>query len=313
METVAGIDVGKTSLDVALADGAGRQFANTPAGRAALTPWLAAASVTRVVCEPTGGYERAVVQALQAAGLAVTLAHPPRVRAFARAAGAEAKTDQLDAQVLAQFGTVMPPTAAPPADPARDAVRDLLRRRQQLVQTRVRERNRLEHEATDASASSTRRLLAWLAVEIPWLEDQVRAALAASPRLARQAQLYRSVRGVGELTAAILTAELPELGHASGPALTALVGLAPWARDSGHQRGARRIRGGRGPVRRALYLAALAAVRHDGSLGRFYRRLRQRGKPGKVALVAAMRKLLLQLNAVARRGTPWTEELAPPP
>ena len=311
MDTVAGIDVGKNSLVVALDEGRGRRVANTPAGIEALRQWLGARGVTRVVCEPTGGYERAVVQAVQADGVPVLVAHPTRVRAFARAAGTEAKTDRLDAQVLARYGTVMPPAAAPPPDPARDALRDLLGRRQQLVEDRVRDLNRLDKGLTPPREQSVRRHLGWLEQEIPGLEAQVQAALAASPRLTQQVQLYRSVHGVGDLTATILTAYLPELGHASGKALTALVGLAPWARDSGRQRGYRAIRGGRGPVRRALYLAALAAVRHDGSLGRFYRRLRQRGKPGKVALVAVMRKLLLQLNAVARRGTPWTEDFTP--
>ena len=233
------------------------------------------------------------------------------MRAFARACGTEAQTDLLDAQVLARFGAAFPPAAAPPADPAREALRDLLGRRRQLVHDRVQERNRLEKGLTGPIEQSTRRHLAWLDQEIPWLEGHIRQTLQRSPHLARRAQLYGSVRGVGELTAAILTAYLPELGQASSQALTALVGLAPWARDSGRQRGHRAIRGGRGTVRRALYLAALAAVRHDGSLRRFYRRLRERGKPGKVALVAVMRKLLLHLNAVARRGTPWIEEHAP--
>lgn len=313
MERVAGIDVGKASLDVALADGPVRQFANTAAGRRPLLQWLVQAEVTRAVCEPTGGYERALVADLQAAGLPVVRAHPPRLRALARAVGTEAKTDLLDAQVLAHYGVAVPTVALPPPDPARTVLRDLVRRRRHLVDTRVQDKNRRDKGLTPAAARSIGRHLAWLDREIARLDAEIRQAVAASPELARRAQLYRSVRGVGEVTAAILTAYLPELGQVSNPALTALVGLAPWARDSGRQRGYRAIRGGRGTVRRALYVAAMVAVRHAGELQRFYQGLRRRGKPGNVALVAVMRKLLLHLNAVARRGTPWIEEFAPAP
>ena len=311
MGRVAGIDVGKASLDVSLAGGPVRQFANTAEGRLPLLQWLGQEAVTVAVCEPTGGYERPLVADLQAAGLPVVVAHPTRVRAFARVCGTEAKTDLLDAHVLARYGAAVPAVATPPPDPARTALRDLVSRRRQLVETRVQEKNRRDKGLTRAVAQSTRRHLAWLDREIARLEAQIQQAVADSPELARRAQLYRSVRGVGEVTAAVLTAYLPELGQTSGPAVTALVGLAPWARDSGRQRGYRAIRGGRGTVRRALYLAALAAVRHAGELQRFYQGLRQRGKPGKVALVAVMRKLLLHLNAVARRGTPWIEEPVP--
>ena len=311
MGRVAGIDVGKASLDVSLAGGPVRQFANTAEGRLPLLQWLGQQAVTVAVCEPTGGYERPLVADLQAAGLPVVVAHPTRVRAFARVCGTEAKTDLLDAHVLARYGAAVPAVATPPPDPARTALRDLVSRRRQLVETRVQEKNRRDKGLTPAVARSTRRHITWLDREIARLEAQIQQAVADSPELARRAQLYRSVRGIGEVTASILTAYLPELGHISSPALTALVGLAPWARDSGRQRGYRAIRGGRGTVRRALYLAALAAVRHAGELQRFYQGLRQRGKPGKVALVAVMRKLLLHLNAVARRGTPWIEEPAP--
>ncbi|MDE0195551.1 MAG: IS110 family transposase [bacterium] len=313
MDRVAGIDVGKASLDVSLAGGPVRPFANTAAGRRSLRQWLGEQGVTLAVCEPTGGYERPLVGELQAVGLPVVLAHPPRVRAFARVCGTEAKTDLLDAQVLARFGVAVPVVATPPPDPARVALRDLVSRRRQLVETRTEEKNRQDKGQTPAVAQSTRRHLAWLEREIARLDAAIQQTVADSPELARRTQLYRSVRGVGEVTATILTAYLPELGQVSGKAVTALVGLAPWAHDSGRQRGYRAIRGGRGTVRGALYLAAMVAIRHPGELQRFYQGLRQRGKRGKVALVAVMRKLLLHLHAVARRGTPWIEELAPAP
>ena len=307
MKVAAGIDVGKAQLDVSVAAGAVRRFANSATGITALVRWLEGEGVTVAVCEPTGGYERQVVNRLWEALPAVVLAHPNKVRAFARACGEEAKTDRLDAQVLSRYGTVFELAGTPAPSPDRDLLRDVLQRRQQLVAQRVQELNRLDKGLSSAVQRSTTRHIRWLDKEIERLDDQYKAAVQRSEHLRQRALLLRSMRGVGELTAAILTAYLPELGHFSGKALTALVGLAPWSRDSGQQRGYRAIRGGRGAVRRALYLAALSAVRHDSSLHRFYKGLRQRGKPGKVALVAVMRKMLLQLNAIARRATPWQE------
>ncbi len=176
MERVAGIDVGKASLDVSLAGGPVRQFANTAAGRPALVQWLGQQAVTVAVCEPTGGYERPLVADLQAAGLPVVVAHPTRVRAFARVCGTEAKTDLLDAQVLARYGAAVPAVATPPPDPARTVLRDLVSRRRQLVDTRVQEKNRRDKGLTPAVARSTRRHLAWLDREIARLEAQIQQA-----------------------------------------------------------------------------------------------------------------------------------------
>ncbi len=305
---VVGIDVSKASLDVSVSAGPARRFANTEEGIADLLQLLEAQEVAQVVCEPTGGYELQLVNRLRAGGLGVHQAHPNQVRDFARAAGHLAKTDALDAQTLSRYGQVFEPPDTPQPDPEREELRDLLRRRQQLVEQRVQELNR-RHQGTSRKArASTARHIAWLDQEIAQLDEEYQAALQSSESLAQRAALYRSVPGVGPLTAATLTAELPELGQYDGKALTSLVGLAPWSRDSGRKRGQRTIRGGRGVVRRALYMAALAATRGQGSLPDFYRQLRQRGKTGKVALVAVMRKLLLQLNAVARRGTPWVQQ-----
>ena len=307
MKVVAGIDVGKAQLDVSIAEGPVRGFANNTTSITALVRWLQRAGVTVVVCEPTGGYERQVVRRLQATPLPVVVAHPNKVRAFARACGEEAKTDRLDAQVLSRFGTVFALEGTPAPSPERALLQDVLRRRQQLVDQRVQEHNRLDKGLSVDAKRSIARHLRWLDKEIKRLDQEYQAALQRSQRLQQRAQLLGSMRGVGELTAATLTAFLPELGQLSGKALTALAGLAPWSRDSGQQRGYRAIRGGRSVVRRALYLAALSAVRHDNSLRSFYHGLRQRGKPGKVALVAVMRKMLLHLNAIVRRGTPWQE------
>lgn len=308
---VAGIDVGKQEVAVSVARGPVRWFPNTAAGLTAMLAWVRGQAVTHVVCEATGGYERLVVQRSQGTELAVSVAHPPKVRAFARAVGQGAKTDPLDAQILAHYGEVFELPVAVAQEAASEEVRALLGRRQQLLDQRMQEHNRLEKGLQGRIKKSCQRHLAWLDKELKHLEEEYQQAIQAKPELAERVALYQSVRGVGLLTAATLLAYVPELGQGSGKALTALVGLVPWAADSGTHRGYRAIRGGRGAVRRALYMAALSVIRTKTDLGRWYQELRRRGKPGKVALVAVMRKLLLRLHAIARRGTPWVPEGAP--
>ena len=245
------------------------------------------------------------VSRLRKAEIGVRVANPSRVRAFARACGYEAKTDPRDAQVLSRYGQVFPEPDTPGTEPEREELQDLLRRRCQIVEQRVQEVNRLDKGASAGVAESTKRHIAWLEAEIAQLEKEYQEALQGSARLAQRAALYRTVPGVGPLTEATLVAFLPELGRWDSKALTSMVGLAPWSRDSGRKRGQRRTRGGRGVVRKALYLCACSVIQVEGELRLFYQNLRQRGKPGNVALVAVMRRLLLQLNALARRGTPW--------
>lgn len=313
--TIAGIDVSKATLEVWVRKGVRGQFSNDAAGIDNLLQWLGEQGVSRGVCEPTGGYERLLTRSLKAAGMELQMAHPNRVRALARAGGYEAKTDGKDAQVLARFGQVFAPQeneGGSEEDPAVEQLQDLVRRREQLVNQRVQEVNRLDKGLGETSRDSTQRHIDWLNDEIDRLDQERQTLLHNSPALTQRIDLYRSVPGIGPSTAAILATYLPELGRGSAPGLVSLVGLAPWARDSGQQRGYRSIRGGRGRVRKALYMAALSVIRYPvKGLGRFYHQLRQRGKPGKVALVAVMRKLLLQLHAVARRGTPWVESPQP--
>ena len=311
MKVVAGIDVGKRELVVAVTGGEVRRYRNEAVGIEGLGQWLGAEGVTQVVCEATGGYERAVVEGVWARGIAVHVAHPTRVRGFAQAMGQGAKTDPLDAQVLALYGEVFEVEGQGPAAGARRELREVLSRRQQLVQHRVQERNRLEKGLKGSIKKSCERHVGWLDKEIARLDKALQALVRGDTELSRGAALYQSVSGVGELTAATLLAYLPELGQGCGKGLTALAGLAPWPRDSGQRQGPRAIRGGRGVVRRALYMAALSAIRSNQPLGAFYRRLRRRGKLGKVALVAVMRKLLLQLHAIARRGSPWVAAYSP--
>lgn len=313
MRVVAGIDVGKFNLDVSVDGGRVRRFSNSRNGIIELLSWLMSEEVAVVVCEPTGGYERALVCSLRKSVIEVWVVHPNKVRAFARAGGHEAKTDGLDAQILSGYGQVFEVSSDGEDGPSTETLKELLSRRRQLVNQRAAERNRLDKGISRGVRASTERHIRWLDKEIERVERLYKKALRSESRLSERADLYRSVPGVGELTAAILTAYLPELGRCSSKALVSLCGLAPFARDSGSQRGYRATRGGRSVVRNALYMSALSSVRREGSLKRFYQRLRDRGKPGKVALVALMRKILLQLNAVARRGTPWTEHRDPTP
>jgi len=228
---VAGIDVAKARLDASTDGGEVCSFANDAEGIASLLEWLASRNAGLVVCEPTGGYEEPLVQSLRRAGVPVHLAHPNRVRAFAQASDQWAKTDRLDAQALSRYGEVFlsaqtPQTAPDGEEQDRERVQALLRRRR-LVDQRVQERNRLGRARNPAVHASTQRHIDWLDQEIAALDREYRESLESSGELARRAELYRSVPGIGELTAATLVAGLPELGRGESKGLCSLVGLAP--------------------------------------------------------------------------------------
>lgn len=305
---MVGIDVGKYDLAV---DAEGwrrcRQFANDPAGWSVLLKALPD-GVACVVIEATGGYEKGLRRALQAAGYPLHVAHPVRVRAFATAHGVLAKTDPIDSAILRRYGRAMAPFPARADTAEREQLQGLLRRRAQLIEQRKAEGNRLDKHIGAAVEASVQRHIAWLSDELRLLDDALDNLLASNPGLGDQAALLQSVRGVGRQTALTMLADLPELGQCNAAKLTALAGLAPFARDSSTINRRRRVRGGRAHLRRVLYMAAVSAIRHNPDLKRFYERLRGRGKPGKVALVAVMRKLLLTLNAVVARQTPWTTD-----
>ena len=258
MVVVAGIDVSKATLEVSVSEGPVLSYENSATGIRRLLRYLERVGVTKAVCESTGGYERLMVGKLRETAVGVQVAHPNRVRAFARACGYEAKTDPLDAQVLSRYGVVFTEsdTAQPEVDPDREELRQLLSRRRQLVEQRVRERNRLDKGISGGVGKSIRRTIRWLDREIERLDEEYKELLKHSASLSETVELYETVPGVGQLTAATLVAYLPELGRWDGRALTSLVGLAPWSRDSGKKRGNRSIRGGRGTVRRALYVCA---------------------------------------------------------
>lgn len=292
-----GIDVSKQWLDVHV-HGLERsaRFDNTSGGQRKLVAWLAPMSLRQVVLEATGGYEQIALDALHAAGVPVVRLNPRQVRDFAKATGQLAKTDALDARVLAQMAAVLELTPYQPAEPWQRRLAQYQQRRAQLVVSVQQERQRLS-QFTDAwlrrqALTALRRGQKMLAE----LDAHIAQQVAAQPQLSA----LRQVKGVGPVLLATLAVQLPELGRLTGKAVAKLVGVAPLARDSGTLRGRRGIWGGRAHIRTVLYMAALTAMRHEPRLRDFYQSLRARGKPAKVAIVATMRKLLVILNARMR-------------
>ena len=311
MDIVVGIDVGKTRLDVAvLPSGAQWTVANTAAGVRQMMARLQVAAPGLTILEATGGYERALVSALAAAALPLVVVNPRQVRAFARAIGQLAKTDRLDALLLARFGQPVRPTPRPLPDAMAQALDALLSRRRQLIEMRTAETNRL-HLAPAGVRADLRRHLRWLDRRLVALDAELATQVAASPAWQTKDALLQSVPGVGPGLSRTLLGDLPELGVLNRRQIAALVGVAPMARDSGRARGQRRVSGGRAPVRTALYMAAVTAAHHNPLIRPFYQRLRAAGKPAMVALMACMRKLLTILNAMVRHDTPWRVVLGP--
>jgi transposase len=309
--TYVGIDVAKVRLDVAVRP-SGEQWI-TPTDATSLEELvgrLQALQPELIVLEATGGREGPTVAALAAAGLPVAVVNPRQVRDFARAIGQLAKTDVLDAQVLAHFAQVIHPTPRPLPDAQAQELAALLARRRQLIQMVTAERQRLD-TALPRVQAHIQRHLAWLEAELADLDQALRDQVQASPVWRERDNLLRSVPGIGPTTALTLLAELPELGQLDRKAIAALVGVAPLSCESGTWRGRRIVWGGRARVRTALYMAALVASRYNPTIVTFYRRLCAAGKPKKVALTACMHKLLTILNAMMRQGSPWSIPVLP--
>lgn len=303
--SVAGIDVSKSTLDVCVL-GLGAPWSSTVADPAALARALWRRQVALAVVEPTGGYERPVVAALHAAGVPVALVNARHVRAFARASGRLAKTDRIDAQLLADYARRMTPAPRPPRSQARDRLCALVRRRRQLVEMRKAELTRRSQAHHPELAQDIDRVIALLSAEIRSLEARIARQIDQQPELARSAKLLQSMPGIGPVTAASLLAELPELGQLPRRKIAALVGLAPFNRDSGTMRGRRTIWGGRAGLRHTLHMGVIAAIRHDNPIAKAYRALRDRGKPHKVATIATLRRMIVQLNAILRDQKPYS-------
>ena len=301
-----GIDVAKDRLDVHVRP-SGEAFAVARDGKGLdeLVARLRGRDVALIVLEATGGFETTVTAALCAVGLPLVVANPRQVRDFARATGRLAKTDAIDAAVIAHFADAVRPEPRPVPDAEARALGELLTRRRQIVEMMTAERNRRKRLADRRMIKSIDRLLKALQRELSDLEEALDDTIRGTPAWRETEDLLKSVPGIGDVTARVLIAHLPELGTLDRKKIAALVGVAPFNRDSGTLRGKRTIWGGRANVRAALYMAALVASRYDPTLSRFYQRLLQAGKPKKVALTAVMRKLLTILHAIIRDQTPW--------
>jgi len=305
MDCCIGIDVSKATLDIAsLPTGESWTVTNDDLGLAELTPRLVALTPVLVVLEATGGFETLAAVTLAKAGLPVAVVNPRQVRDFAKALGRLAKTDALDAGILAEFAQRVRPEPRPLPDEAAQLLDGLLTRRRQLVDMLTAEKNRLGF-ARGPVKRDINRHIRWLEKRLQHVDGDLEAAIAASPLYQAKADLLRSVPGVGPITTLTLLATLPELGQLSRHQIAALVGVAPLNRDSGTLRGKRRVWGGRAPVRAVLYMAALVGIKHNPVLRQFYQRLRAAGKPFKVAVTACMRKLLTILNAMLRQNCRW--------
>lgn len=300
-----GIDVAHAHLDLAvLPSGEGWQVPNTDAALPDLVARLQALGPTLIVLEATGGYEHAVLSALAVAALPVVAVNPRQVRDFAKALGILAKTDQIDARVLAQFADkVRPPVRALP-DEATAELAALVARRRQLLDMLTAERHRLAH-ARAAVRRNLEQHIRWLEQRVRDLDDDLTTRIHQSPVWRAKEDLLRSVPGIGPIVARTLLAGLPELGTTARRPLAALVGVAPFNHDSGRHRGRRVIWGGRADIRAVLYMATLVATRHNPVIRAHYHRLLATGKAKKLALTACMRKLLTILNAMIRTGQPW--------
>lgn len=300
-----GIDVAQAQLDIALRP-TGERWAvpNDDTSIAALVTQLEATRPALIVLEATGGCQRAVVAALAAAGLPVVVVNPRQTRDFAKATGQLAKTDALDARALAHFAEAVRPAPRPLPSAQEADLRALLARRRQLVAMRTAEVNRLRRAPVPVQADLAAHI-AWLEQRLATLDDTLDTTLRASPVWRERESLYRSVPGIGPVSARTLLLDLPELGTLSRQRIAALVGVAPFNCDSGTMRGRRAIWGGRAPLRATLYMATLVAVRHNPVLHACYEPLLAVGKAKQVALVACMRKLLTILNAMVKHQTPW--------
>ena len=307
-ERFIGIDVSKARVDVHVRpDGAAFSCATDAPGLGALVARLQPLSPCLVVLEASGGYEGVVAAALAEAGLPVAIVNPRQVRKFAGAIGRLAKTDAIDAAVIAHFAQAVRPPVRPLPDDLAVRLAELMARRRQLVVMINAEKQRLAKAHDRVAQSSFRAVIRRLDAERARIDKAIDKLIEASPVWCAKQDLLKSVPGIGNVVARTLIAELPELGQVDRHQIAALAGIAPINRDSGRYRGKRKIQGGRVEVRAPLYMACLVAIRRNPALKSFYRRLRDAGKPARLALVAVMRKLLTILNAILRDQRPWAQ------
>ena len=297
----AGVDISKDALDVSLIGRSPERYDNNAAGITGLIKSLVKiGGSVHVICEPSGGYERELLEALWSASIRVSLVNAARVRSFARAQGLLAKTDEIDASVLREFGELLQPEVIEAPAPARQRLAALVQRREQLVNLLTMEEQRLAQSRDVVIKKLTKSLIKELQKQITQVEALIEAQIDDDDTLRGQSARLQQVKGIGKVTASTILAELPELGKLNRKQVGALAGVAPYNRDSGTLRGRRTIRGGRIKVRRVLYMAATVAARFNPILKTFYQRLVTAGKPKKVALTAVMRKLVVLLNLLIK-------------
>ena len=304
-EIFVGIDVGKTWLDLAIWGSEETwQVSNDASGIDKVVDRLVELAPTLVVVEATGGYEQLVAQELILRGFSVAVVNPTRVRALAKATGKLAKTDTIDARLIAEYAFKIRPATLPPQEASQMRLKALVSRREQLVDMRAAEQNRL---GTSHSSMKTdvREHIEWISQRIQLLEDEIKTLLASLPELKALADRLDTIPGVGLITAVSVVVDMPELGQLDRQKVAALAGLAPFNRDSGQKRGKRRIFGGRKGVRRVLYMACLSAMIHNPIIRSMYKRLTEKGKIFKVAITACMRKMLTIMNAMIRDKVDW--------
>jgi transposase len=301
-----GIDISKDRLDVQIQPTQEDfSLAHDEAGVAELVRRLQGLTPQLVVMEATGGYESPVAAALGTAGVPVAVVNPRQIRDYARATGQLAKTDRLDARIIALFAATVRPPVRPLPDAQAQQLGEVTARRRQLIDMLGAEVNRRRLLRDERLRERLNAHIAWLEQAVREVDDDLRRLVRASALWRETDDLLRSAPGIGPVTSCTLIAELPELGHLDRRRIAALVGVAPFNRDSGTMRGRRLVSGGRAQVRTVLYMATLVAVRRNPVIAAFYQRLRAGGRPGKVALVAAMRKFLTILNAIVRERRPW--------
>jgi transposase len=310
-QVAIGIDVAKATLDLhILPAGQEHHLPNTDAGHAQLRKLLPSPDACLIVLEATGGYERQLVADLTDAGYRVAVINPKRARDFAKALGLLAKTDRIDAKVLALFAQKVQPAPLEKTPEKQAEIQQLVARRRQLIDLRTQESNRWELTRVKLARKSIQAVLNTLERQIRDLEKAIQALVADDDDWRHKAQLIQSVPGLGPVTAATVLADVPELGKLNRQQISALVGVAPYNHDSGPLKGKRSISGGRKAVRSVLYMATLAATRFNPVIKAFAQRLAQHGKPFRVVLTACMRKLLVILNSIVKSSRPWTAQLA---
>jgi transposase len=300
-----GVDVAKQKLDVSFSDQRVVSFENNLSGFKLLLKEIENKSQTRVVMEATGGYEKPLAHFLQDQGVAVSIVNAKRVRDYAKALGLLAKNDVIDAKVIRMFADAVNPKLLPAANDTQQALDTLVHRREQLVKQRAMEKQHLETVGNKDAVRSIKRTITFLDKELERIEKAIKALIKTDPTLTEKVDRLSAIKGIGDITAMTLIADLPELGELTNKEISALVGVAPFCRDSGTQKGKRTTWGGRIQVRSILYMAALSAVQYNPPLKAFYNRLLMKGKTKKVALVACMRKLLTVANSMLRNNTEW--------